>query len=340
MNLDPEILAGIKTALRKNPQGMGLTELAGLRDIARESLSAHLDHLARTGEVAAKLHGQSAVYTLGEALLGPPLLRYSAEMIVLLDDQRRIIQTNEAFRVFCCGDADARAGGTPAGMAAELMAELPLDDYFTHPAGQSPRHFIRFLQHEGKDRFFQIRVAPWPFEDGAWGVVLLIEDSTPRRSAELALAECQHSYREVFRNIQDVFYRSDARGNLQIASDSLARLLGYDSVDECLGRNAAQTFYLHPEDRDEMMAQLRKEGSVWDYEVMLKKKDGTPVPVSMNSHLIYSPDGVELGVEGIFRDVSERTASREFIHQHLEKIVGLSRELLEAVDRPPRRTRG
>jgi PAS domain S-box-containing protein len=280
------------------------------------------------------VHDQSGVCTSAEGILGNAMLRYASEMAMLMDCQRRIVQMNAAAQALFGGDNDSMLGKEPSGMLAELMAELPVDDYLAQPAGQSLRSFIRFLQQYGKDRFFQIKMAPWPFDDAGWGLVILIEDTTQRRTAELALAECRHSFREVFRNIQDIFYRSDIQGNLVMASDSLARLLGYDSVDECIGLNAAETFYLNPGDRSEMLEHLRREGSVWDYEVLLKRKDGTPVPVSMNSHVYYSADGTELGVEGMIRDVSERRAARDCIHQHVEKIVELSRELLDFVDHP------
>jgi len=336
MNLDPETLAGIKNALRRNPQGLGIAELATALGLPPESVSAHLEHLSRNGEARSKFHDQSGIFTLSPGALAPAFLRFTNEMFVMLDANRRIVQMNEAFRELCGAESDALLGNEVCGLVAQLTADLPIDDYLAHPADQKLRSFIRFLQQDGKDRFFQIRMAPWPFEDGSWGLVIMIEDTTARRSAELDLAESQHSFRQVFRNIQDVFYRSDAEGNLMMASDSLARMLGYDSVDECIGKNAAEAFYLRPEDRAEMMGHLRRDGEIWDYEVLLKKKDGTPVPVSMNSHMFYSPEGTELGVEGIFRDVSERKAERENIHRHAEKIMALSRELLDFIDHPPR----
>lgn len=336
MNLDPETLAGIKTALRLNPQGVSLAELATHLGVSPEALPPVLDYLSRNGEVQAKIHDQSGIYTLSQGVLARAVLRLSDEMMVLLDSSRRIIQMNDAFLEHCEGTRESLLGHGVCGVVEELMADLPVGDYLEHPEEQTPRTFIRFLQKDGKDRFFHIKMAPWPFEDGSWGVVVLIKDATAQRSAELALAESQHMFREVLQNIQDVFYRSDAQGNLVMASDSLARMLGYDSIDECIGKNAAETFYVRAEERHEMVAHLRKDGAVWDYEVLLKKKDGTPVPVSMNSHMVYSPEGEELGVEGIFRDISERKASQECIHQHVERIVELSHELLEFIDHPPR----
>ena len=52
-------------------------------------------------------------------------------------------------------------------------------------------------------------------------------------------------------------------------------------------------------------------GSVNDFEVVLKCKDGSPLCVSTHSHLYYDEGGSLLGVEGIFREIIERHAASE-----------------------------
>jgi PAS domain S-box-containing protein len=120
------------------------------------------------------------------------------------------------------------------------------------------------------------------------------------------LAENEDDYRAVLDSIQDVYYRSDTRGTLILASPSLATLLGYESLDECLGQGIAETFYNEPGTRWAFLEAVRQKGYVNDYEVTLRHKDGGPVQVSTNSHLYFGKDGSCAGVEGIFRDITER----------------------------------
>lgn len=279
---------------------------------------------------------ESAIHTVPQTMLASAVLRFTDEMAVMLDGRRKIIQMNGEFGKLCGVGSGELIGQEIPGMAGELMADLPINECLEAPETHAPRSFIRFLQVDGKDRFFQIKMAPWPMEDGAPGVAILIKDTTAQRSAELALAEAQHLFRDVLQNIQDVFYRTDPEGTLVMASDSFARMMGYDSIDECLGRNVQTTFYVRPEQRAELLAQLHKEGTVWDYEVLLKKRDGTPLPVALNSHLYFGPDGTELGIEGIFRDISGQKDTQACIHRHIERIVALSGELLDFVDHPQR----
>jgi PAS domain S-box-containing protein len=138
-----------------------------------------------------------------------------------------------------------------------------------------------------------------------------------RRRTDDALKSSEARYRSVIENIQDVFYRSDTAGNLIMASPSWAELLGYDSLDDCIGYNIAEKFYFEPHRRKEFLDAVYRNGSVSDYEVVLKYKDGTPLYVSTNSHLYYDDTGELLGVEGIFRDIRERHAAAEKIQNYI-----------------------
>ncbi|MFA4825008.1 MAG: PAS domain S-box protein [Methanoregula sp.] len=131
------------------------------------------------------------------------------------------------------------------------------------------------------------------------------------QKGEDALRESEENYRSILEDIQDAYYRSDTAGNLILVSPSAAYLLGYDSVSDLIGKNIAQSFYYYPEERSRLLAEITSRGTVTDYEVTLKKRDGTPVPVSTSSHRYFDSSGNFLGVEGIFRDITERKQAEE-----------------------------
>jgi len=138
------------------------------------------------------------------------------------------------------------------------------------------------------------------------GLFFVAREVLTRQKAEGELRESERKYRDILDNIQDVFYRTDGEGRLVMASPSWARLLGYASLEECYGRNIATDFYQYPEDRKRFRERVYKTGSISDYEVELKKKDGSSVFVSTSSHLYYSDDGAVAGIEGIFRDITDK----------------------------------
>ena len=113
--------------------------------------------------------------------------------------------------------------------------------------------------------------------------------------------------------MQDIVYRSYREGTLIMASPSWAVLLGYESVDECLGKNIATAFYMYPETRQKFLDAINRDGAVKDYEVVLRRRDGTPVTVSTSSHTYYDESGAEQGIEGVFRDISDRRRTEQLL---------------------------
>ena len=105
-----------------------------------------------------------------------------------------------------------------------------------------------------------------------------------------------------------------------MASPSWASMLGYDSLDDCLGKNIADVFYWEPEKRKQFLDAVYSKGHVDDYEVILKTKDGQQFYVATNSHLYFDNSGDILGVEGIFRDINERHASAEKINNYVKQM--------------------
>ncbi len=156
------------------------------------------------------------------------------------------------------------------------------------------------------------------------GLLFVARDAIIRQNAKEALKVSERKYREILNNIQDVFYRTDDNGKLVMASPSWARLLGYDSVEECLGRSMADDFYQNPDDRKKFRALVYQTGSSLDYEVELKKRDGSSLFVSTNSHLYYDDTGAVAGIEGLFRDITEQKLAEKALSDARRKITVLN----------------
>jgi PAS domain S-box-containing protein len=155
-----------------------------------------------------------------------------------------------------------------------------------------------------------------------WSVASMM-DITERKQVEIALRESEVKYRSILDNIQDTFYRSDRDGNLIMMSPSGAKLLGAASVDELLGLNIAGKIYADPDARIQLLNVMEKNGFVEDFEVDLRRKDGSVVTVSTNSHLYFDSSGELQGVEGIFRDMTERKAAEEQLKKSEHRLMDI-----------------
>ena len=103
-----------------------------------------------------------------------------------------------------------------------------------------------------------------------------------------------------------------------------------------LGRNIAQTFYADPQVRSVFLEKVYREGSVTDYEVVLKRKDGSPVTVATSSYLYFDETGHILGVEGTFRDITDRKRITDRLReaeQQLSDIINFLPDATFAIDR-------
>jgi len=185
----------------------------------------------------------------------------------------------------------------------------------------------RVLEGVGKNLFENPSVA---------GFVMNVRDVTDSRKAEEALLESEDRYRSIIENMLDVYYRTDKNGNIVMMSPSGASMLGYGSIDEMIGQNVAEAFYADPKERNKITSEIQDKGHVRDFEVTLKHRDGTPIPVSTSSRLYFNEEGEVLGVEGVFKDIRERKKMENELRESEERyrtLIETTRDLIYTTDR-------
>lgn len=136
----------------------------------------------------------------------------------------------------------------------------------------------------------------------------------------------QHSddYRRIFRNSKDMIYLSSRDGKWLEVNPAGVEMLGYESEEDLLAvPDITTAAYLSPDDRHDFMDEIERKGFVQDYSVTFKKKDGTPIDVSITSQVRYQ-NGKIVGYEGIIKDITRRKraeASAAQQQQMLETIL-------------------
>jgi len=184
----------------------------------------------------------------------------------------------------------------------------------TDPKNALLHYEFRFISRNREIHNIYLSIGVIP---GTKRSVASLLDITERKKTEDNLVAANQEYTNLLSQIQDVYYRSDPEGRLVKASRSWADLLGYDDVSECIGRNIATDFYFNPPDRVRFLEEIGEEGKVTNYEVLLRKKDGTPVLVATNSHLTYDSSGRITGIEGTFRDITELKQQEKILKSQL-----------------------
>ncbi|HET7712120.1 MAG TPA: EAL domain-containing protein, partial [Thermoanaerobaculia bacterium] len=114
----------------------------------------------------------------------------------------------------------------------------------------------------------------------------------------------QVRYRNIFNFAPVGIYQSTLDGRMLTANETLARILGYPSLDELLATPLPE-IYFDPDERQELIRQYGERGQVAEYDVLWKRKDGTPIWVRLTAHSRRTDEGIPY-FEGFVFDVTER----------------------------------
>jgi len=146
--------------------------------------------------------------------------------------------------------------------------------------------------------------------DGEEALLLVYHDITDRKRIEQALKHSELEVRTILDNIVEAFYRMDNDGHITMCSAAIENLLGY-KPEELIGV-PAHSLYVDEKDRDGYIQALRNGGGrVRDYEVRLKRKDGSEIWAASSGHYIYDRDDNIVGLEGTTRDITRRKKAEQ-----------------------------
>lgn len=163
-------------------------------------------------------------------------------------------------------------------------------------------------------RWIELRLAPLlDSRNRLLGRVVTARDVTKRKWTEEALRLSEEKYRKIYENVADVIYETDNQGHLTSISPSIEMRGGY-LPDELIGRSVTE-FFVFPEQYAALDALMMENGSVNDFEALLRKKDGNNISASITSHILFDANGQGVATEGVLRDITERKQAEERIRQ-------------------------
>ncbi len=236
------------------------------------------------------------------------LFKSSPEALVYTDEKSNILDINPRFtELFSYALEEIKGRNIDDGMVhpsdkmeeGKKLTEKALKGYF----------YCETIRKKKDGTFFPVVISgSQVIIDGQLrGMITLYQDITERQNMLNKLKKSKEKYRNLFKNMPGTCYRTDREGNFIMINLEGVKLFGYNSLKNILGKNIAQHFYFTTEERKKYLKELEKnKGSLKDFELTLKKKDGTPLIISDTSHFYYNEDGNIAGVEGIFVDITER----------------------------------
>lgn len=117
---------------------------------------------------------------------------------------------------------------------------------------------------------------------------------------------------DFFRRIPVALYRTTRDGALVAGNPALAGLLGFDSVaDMERGMTPVDSVYIDPARRAVWLKRMESEGVVREFDVELKRVDGSTVWVQDTARAVRDDNGRVVYYDGALIDVTAKVAAQE-----------------------------
>ncbi|WP_207259774.1 diguanylate cyclase [Desulfovibrio sp. Huiquan2017] len=136
--------------------------------------------------------------------------------------------------------------------------------------------------------------------------ILLTQEVEQRRLTEAALRVAEGKYRSIFERAIEGIFQCTWEGELLEANPAMLRILGYDRMEEVLGRPGFRDRVM-PEEAERRLYRelLAHSGAVTGFEFRLQRRNGEVVWCSESSRVIRNDLGDEF-IEGVLEDITER----------------------------------
>ena len=144
----------------------------------------------------------------------------------------------------------------------------------------------------------------------------LLQANSEMRAIIQALRESEEKYRTLVENVSIGVYRNTTgpHGHFLQANRAMVKIFGYDSIDEFM-KIRVSDLYQDPEERKLFVEEISRNGFVKDRELPLRKKDGTPIWVSVTANVECEDEGNIRWIDGVLEDITLKRRLEEQLRQ-------------------------
>jgi len=235
------------------------------------------------------------------------------DLILVHDPEFRVIRANQALL--------QRLGQAQADVAERLCVEvLPRTetDWANCPyCGSADNGY-----HEGADPCFggfsMVSTSTSTEQGGRQkGIIHVVRDITARRIAE-------EKYRQLFEQVQEGVFVATPEGKLLECNDAFVRMLGYGSRDDVTALNIDRELYASSEQRDAFRREVELHNYVRNFEVTLRRKDGSLLTALESSFATRDSAGKIDRYQGFLLDVTEKKRAEDEIRRRNRELNALN----------------
>src|SRR6202049_3847262 len=149
------------------------------------------------------------------------------------------------------------------------------------------------------------------------GTIHVVHDTTDRYAAE-------EKYRQIFEQAQEGVFVATPGGRLLDCNDAFVRMLGYSSRAELMAMDLDTELSASAEQTDAFHREIEAHNYVRNFEVTLRRKDGTLVTVLQSSFATRNPAGKIERYQGFLLDITEKKRAEDEIRKRNRELNALN----------------
>ena len=149
------------------------------------------------------------------------------------------------------------------------------------------------------------------------GIMHVVRDITDRRSAE-------EKYRLLFEQVQEGVYVATPTGRILDCNDAFVHMLGYAGRDELLVLNLNTDICIDPNQRENFRREIDAHNYVRNFEVTLRRKDGTLMLAAESSFATRDSMGTIERYQGFVLDMTEKRRAEDEMRRRNRELNALN----------------
>ena len=309
-------ISRIKDILKQNVEGMSVTDISKALNKNKNTIGRYLDILLVSGQVDMRSYGMAKVFTLSQRVPLSAMISYSKELIMVLDNESRIIDVNDNFLSLLNLTRQDTLGKNIEFLSPPDVDVHELLETLT-TRFEEKEDMVTFQVKDRGERIFKQKSVPTVFEDGGKGFTLILEDITEHILAEREIRENEERFRMMAENIQDGLIIIENE-KIVFVNRRIAEITGY-SFEELWEMNPLSI--IAPEDKGAAASQIQKmergDHGLKELQLWILRKDGQRRFVSNRISAVQHADTRYAFI--ILTDITELKANEAALKESEER---------------------
>jgi PAS domain S-box-containing protein len=222
-----------------------------------------------------------------------------------------------------------------------LVAVVTVTTYLIRTTLRRPLDALSKIVERYASGIYESEDHPLPYREFHPFGQVLAQMATRIHEQMRAALDAEARYRGIFENATEGIFQTTIDGQYLIANPAMARILGYGSPAELISgmRDIPHQLYVHPEERDRLLAALYAQERINGYEVRFRRRDRQEIWALLDARLVRDDGGAPLFIEGVLNDITARKSAQEeltkayrFLEQKVEERTTELRNAKEAAE--------